>query len=83
MLLAEHLILIDCARRRTIPMDELCYGGSVLVVLLFWEGPGVRNSKELQIELFLLNIGFNFYVTHSIKVCMYVGNTYTKCVQPP
>jgi hypothetical protein len=58
-LLAEHLILIDHARRRTILMDKFRDGGSVLVLLFFWEGVGERDSNELRIDLFLLNTGHN------------------------
>ncbi len=80
MLLAKNLILIDRAQRQTIPMDQFRYGGYVLMLLFFGGGAGERESGELRIDPFF-NIGFYSYVTRSIEVCMYVGNT--KCVQPP
>jgi hypothetical protein len=46
MPLAKNLTLTDRARRQTIPRDQFCFGGCVLVLLFFWGGAGERESNK-------------------------------------
>jgi hypothetical protein len=77
-MLGKILIVADSARRRSISMAYVRYGGCVIELLLLVKWCEEPECSELQKGCFWGSLEFNSYLARSIVLCMYVDCT--KCL---
>jgi hypothetical protein len=76
--LGKILIVADRARRQTIPMAYVCYGGCVIGLLSLVGWREEPECSKLQKVVFFWSLELNSYLARSIILCMYVDCT--KCL---